>query len=154
MKAFHFSLIQKCYQKKNGLSNDCYWRERRFLKKINSGNLLVQMFPSFLRESRCNEKQDKQEAFIRVISDAPISAGNLYRLILALLTDTRNISRYLVGHMTQPWKTSKFFCFCFLNREALFMTQTTEGNSKVKTVSVWLVNLFIYFWKQPLCFAF
>lgn len=85
-------------------------------KKINSGNLLVQMFPSFRRESRCNEKQDKQEAFIRVISDAPISAGNPYRLILALLTDTRNISRYLVGHMTQPWKTSKFFCFCFFKQ--------------------------------------
>lgn len=103
----------------------------------------MQMFPSFLRESRCNEKQDKQEAFIRVISDEPISAGNPYRLILALLTDTRNISRYLVSHMTQPWKTSKFFCFCFLNREALFMTQNTEGNSKSKN-SISMTRQFIY----------
>lgn len=115
-------------------------------KKINSGNLLVQMFPSFLRESRCNEKQDKQEAFIRVISDAPMSAGNPYRLILALLTDTRNISRYLVGHMTQPWETSTFFCFWFLNREALFMTQNTEGNSKSKN-SITMTRQFIYFLK-------
>lgn len=151
MKAFHFSLIQKCYQKKKfkkRLINDCYWRERRLKKKINSGNLLVQMFPSFLRESRCNEKQDKQEAFIRVISDAPISAGNPYRLILALLTDTRNISRYSVGHMTQPWKTSKFFCFCFLNKEALFMTQNTEGNS------ISMTRQFIYFLKTTTFFAF
>lgn len=105
------------------------------------------MFPSFLRESRCNEKQDKQEAFIRVISDAPMSAGNPYRLILALLTDTRNISRYLVGHMTQPWETSKFFCFWFLNREALFMTQNTEGNSKSKN-SISMTRQFIYFFKN------
>lgn len=110
------------------------------------------MFPSFLRESRCNEKQDKQEAFIRVISDAPISAGNLYRLILALLTDTRNISRYSVGHMTQPWKTSKFFCFCFLNREALFMTQNTEGNSKSKN-SISMTRQFIYFLKTTTFFC-
>lgn len=122
-------------------------------KKINSGNLLVQMFPSFLRESRCNEKQDKQEAFIRVISDAPISAGNPYRLILALLTDTRNISRYSVGHMTQPWKTSKFFCFCFLNKEALFMTQNTEGNSKSRN-SISMTRQFIYFLKTTTFFAF
>lgn len=155
MKAFHFSLIQKCYKKKKKkrLINDCYWRERRLKKKINSGNLLVQMFPSFLRESRCNEKQDKQEAFIRVISDAPISAGNPYRLILALLTDTRNISRYSVGHMTQPWKTSKFFCFCFLNKEALFMTQNTEGNSKSRN-SISMTRQFIYFLKTTTFFAF
>lgn len=109
------------------------------------------MFPSFLRENRCNEKQDKQEAFIRVISDAPISVGNLYRLILALLTDIRNISRYLVGHMTQPWKTSK--CFCFLNREALFMTQNTEGNSKSKN-SISMTLQFIFFKNTTFFFFF
>lgn len=81
------------------------------------------MFPSFLRESRCNEKQDKQEAFIRVISDAPISAGNPYRLILALLTDTRNISRYSVGHMTQPWKTSVFLFLFFKQGSSVYDTE-------------------------------
>lgn len=146
-------MLPKKKKLKKRLINDCYWRERRLKKKINSGNLLVQMFPSFLRESRCNEKQDKQEAFIRVISDAPISAGNPYRLILALLTDTRNISRYSVGHMTQPWKTSKFFCFCFLNKEALFMTQNTEGNSKSRN-SISMTRQFIYFLKTTTFFAF
>lgn len=74
----------------------------------------MQMFPSFLRESRCNEKQDKQEAFIRVISDAPISAGNPYRLILALLTESQYQEYQEIFSRSHDSTMENFKVFLFL----------------------------------------